>query len=133
MPATAKLLILAHEGTWERRFQVSSLAASESAADRPVDIALFFEALRVWVGDAWDQHQPSAVVDPERLESLAFPPLGTLLAEGRERGLVRVYACSASARFLGLDNQEVQSRVDAILGWQSFARMIRDAHRVVTL
>ena len=67
------------------------------------------------------------------LDVRVLPPLSEMLAHGREEGLIRVYACSASARLLGLDNAQVQASVNAILGWQSFSRMIREAGRVVTL
>lgn len=132
MGADGKLLILAHEASWEKRFQVSSLAASEAAAGRSVDLALFFSALRSWVEDGWDRPQPTTTIDPDRLSALGMPPLSELLADGRDSGRIRVFACSASARILDLGTDRVQPRVDAILGWQSFARMIRDAHRVVT-
>ena len=56
-----------------------------------------------------------------------------MLAAGREEGLIRFYACSASSRMLGLDTAQVQASVDAFLGWQSFSKMIRDAGKVVTL
>jgi peroxiredoxin family protein len=56
-----------------------------------------------------------------------------MLAPGREDGLIRVYACSATAHLLGLDLATVQASVDALLGWQSFSRMIRETTRVVTL
>jgi predicted peroxiredoxin len=56
-----------------------------------------------------------------------------MLAPGRSDGLIRLFACSASVRLLGLDTATVQTSVDALLGWQSFARMIRDSGRVVTL
>ena len=62
-----------------------------------------------------------------------MPPLSQMLESGREEGLIRVYACSATARLLGLDLAKVQASVDAMLGWQSFARMIRETGRVVTL
>jgi predicted peroxiredoxin len=62
-----------------------------------------------------------------------MPPLSEMLAAGREEGLIRFYACSASARMLGLDVAQVQASVDSLLGWQSFSRMIREAGQVVTL
>jgi predicted peroxiredoxin len=68
-----------------------------------------------------------------RLESLDLPPLSSLLAAGRDAGLIRLFACSASVRTLGLDMALVQLRVDAVLGWQSFARLTAVAGRVVTL
>ena len=129
----AGLLILAHGGSWEMRFQISSLAASVAAAGDPVDVALFFDALRAWAGGQWDDLDPRPPLTADRLEALNMPPLSGMLAPGREDGLIRVYACSASARMLGLDAARVQASVDAFLGWQSFSRMIRDAAQVVTL
>ncbi|HEX6900912.1 MAG TPA: hypothetical protein VF789_14405 [Thermoanaerobaculia bacterium] len=129
----AGLLILAHGGSWEMRFQISSLATSVAAAGDPVDVALFFDALGAWAEGRWDDLDPRPPLTADRLEALNMPPLSEMLAPGREDGLIRVYACSASARMLGLDAARVQASVDAFLGWQSFARMIREAAQVVTL
>ena len=90
-------------------------------------------SLDAWVRGRWDELDPQPPLSAERLESLAMPPLSEMLAAGREEGLIRFYACSASARMLGLDAAQVQASVEAFLGWQSFSRMIRDSARVVTL
>lgn len=127
------LLILAHGGSWEMRFQISSLAASAAAAGAQVELALFFNALDRWARGGWDELDPQPPLTAERLEPFDLPPLSEMLAPGRESGQIRVYACSASSRFLGLDAAQVQERVDAVLGWQSFSRMIQQAGRVVTL
>jgi peroxiredoxin family protein len=129
----ADLLILAHGGSWEMRFQISSLAASAAAGGARVDIALFFGALDAWVAGRWDDHDPAPPVSAARLESLAMPPLSSMLAPGRGGGSIHVYACSASARLMGLDTAAVQGAVDAMLGWQTFSRMIEESDRVVTL
>jgi len=128
----ADLLILAHGGSWEMRFQISSLAASAAAGGDRVDVALFFAALDAWVRGRWDEIDPAPPLSARRIESLGLPPITGMLAAGREEGLIRLYACSASTRFLGLDTARVQASVDALLGWQSFARMIRESGRVVT-
>lgn len=133
MAGDGNLLILAHGGSWDRRFQISSLAASVAAAGRAVDIALFFAALRSWVSGEWDALDPEPPLEQGRLHALGMPPLSTLLEAGRGQGRVRLYACSASLRLYGLDPAVAQPRVDAILGWQSFARMIESAPSVVTL
>jgi peroxiredoxin family protein len=127
------LLILAHGGSWDRRFQISSLAASEAAAGHAVDVALFFAALRSWVAGEWDALDPEPPLDAARLHALGMPPLTSMLDPGRRQGLLRVYACSASLRLYALDAAATQASVDAILGWQSFARMIENARSVVTL
>ena len=82
--------------------------------------------------ERWDELDPAPPVSAERLEALGLPPLSEMLAAGREEGLIRLYACSASARFLGLDVASVQAKVNVLLGWQSFSRKIREAGRVVT-
>lgn len=128
----ADLLILAHGGTWDFRFQVTSLAASAAAMGDQVEIALFFGALDAWVRGRWDAYDPPAPLTPERLEALDLPPLSGILAAGRADGKIRLYACSASARFLGLDLGEVQGAVDAILGWPSLNKRIRETARIVT-
>ena len=115
------------------RFQISSLAASAAAAGAQVEVALFFNALDRWARCQWDELDPQPPLTAERLEPFDLPPLSEMLASGRENGQIRVYACSASSRFLGLDAATVQERVDAVLGWQSFSRMIQQASRVVTL
>jgi peroxiredoxin family protein len=130
----ADLLILAHGQTWDMRFQVSSLAASAAAVGEGVAIALYFGALAAWARKGgWDSLDPAPPVSAARLASLDMPPLSSMLAGGREAGLIRVYACSASVRVLGLEMAEVQALVDAVLGWQSFSRMTATAGRVVTL
>lgn len=126
-----RLLILAHGGEWDRRYQVSALASSAAAAGDRVDVALFFAALDAWARGGWDRLDPAAPVDPERLASLDFPPLSDLLAAGRDEGRLRLYACSASARILGLDPTALQARVDVLCGWQTFAKLIAEADQVV--
>ncbi len=127
------LMILAHGGTWEMRFQVSSLAASAAAAGEQVAIALYFAALDSWVGGRWDALDPAPPVSAQRLQALAMPPLSGMLEPGRAAGLIRIYACSASTRVLGLDMERTQAAVDAVVGWQTFSRMTAAAGRVVTL
>jgi peroxiredoxin family protein len=129
----ADLLILAHAATWEMRFEVVSLAASAAAAGEQVEIALFFAALDAWVGGRWDALDPAPPVAAARLETLGLPSLSSLLVAGRETGLIRIFACSASCRILGLDPQRVHSVVDAVLGWQTFSRLTAEAGRVVSL
>ena len=128
----ADLMILAHGGGWEMRFQVSSLAASAAAAGEEVEVALFFGALDAWVAGRWDALDPAPPISAERLERLDLPPLSSLLAGGRDSGLIRIYACSASSRVLGLDMERVQAAVDAVLGWQTLSRMTATAGRVVS-
>jgi len=138
------LLVFAQDDAWESRFQVSSLAASAAAAGQTVQLVLFFAALAAWVEERWDDPQPARVVTAARLAALDLPPLSTYLAPYRQGDtvaaaagseptvLIRLYACSASVRILGLDPAAVQARVDVLAGWPTFHRLARGAEQVVT-
>lgn len=127
-----RLLIFLQGDSWDRRYQASALAASAVAAGDEVELVLLTGALAAWVEGAWNRLDPEPPLTAERIEAVAFPPLETLLAPARETGRLRLYGCSASARLLDLDLDRVQDRVDAVLGWQSFASRIEKADRVVT-
>lgn len=130
--APSALLVLTHDGSWEGRFQVSSLAASTAATGADVVIGLFFDALACWVDDRWDEPSPKSARLEASQQLELLPPLSGLLEPGRREGRLHLYACSASTRLLGLDSRVVQSKVDAIVGWPTFARLVRVAERVVT-
>lgn len=135
MPSTPTpaLLVLSHADTWDRRFQVSSLAASAAASGVRVDLALFFGALDAWVRGTWDELDPAPPLDASKLEALGAPQLSQMIETARETGALRLYACSASMRFLGLPAAEVQAKVDVIAGWQTFSKLALQARQVVTL
>lgn len=128
----ADLFILAKGATWTDRYQVTSLAASAVAAGDSVDIALFFGALDAWVKDEWSRLDPEPPLEARAIEEATFPPLADLLDDARSTGRLRLFACSASGRLLKLDSAQVQGRVDAIMGWQSFAKMVVESGKTVT-
>lgn len=127
-----KLLILLQGDAWDHRYQASALAASAASTGDRVDLALFFGALAAWIDGRWDRLDPLPPVTAERLEEVAFPPLSGMLEPFLADGALRLFACSTSARILGLDLDRVQERVHAIVGWQSFSRKIAEADRVVS-
>ena len=94
---------------------------------------MFFAALDAWAKDEGERLDPIPPLSVEHIERLGLPSLESMIAGGREEGRIRLYACSASVRLLSLDTRTVQDRVDAILGWQTFSRLIRGASSVVTL
>jgi len=127
-----RLLILLHGDSWDRRYHASALAASATAVGDEVELVLLSGALAAWVEEEWSRLDPEPPLTAGRIDEVAFPPLATLLETARATGKLRLYGCSASARLLDLDPDRVQDRIDAILGWQSFASRIAKADRVVT-
>lgn len=132
---------------------MSSLAATALAAGQPVQLAFFFAALAAWVEGRWDDPQPARAVSAARLAALDLPPLSDYLARPVRSDpssatpdattdatraatppppALRLYACSASVRLLGLDPAAVQARVDVVAGWPTFHRLARGAEQVVT-
>jgi len=133
MSKDRSLLLLAHGHTWDRRFQISSLAAAAAASGVRVDVALFFGALDAWVRGQWDALDPAPPLDPEALDAVGAPRLAPLLEAAREESPLCLYACSASMRFLRLSTAQVQAKVDVIAGWQTFSKLALEAGQVVTL
>ena len=77
--------------------------------------------------------RPRAAPGCQPIAGARDAPLTGMIEPGRSQGLIRLYACSASMRLNGLETGTTQAAVDAILGWQSFSRMIERAGAVVTL
>lgn len=125
------LLILAHSASWTDRFEISSLVASALASGGSVDLALFFEALRFWVEGRWSElPEASSAAAPQA--AAVMPPLDELMLQSHESGEgLRVFACSASVRLLGLEPDRVERTVDAIVGWPTFWRLMGSAGRVL--
>lgn len=128
-----ELLILANGSSWDTRYQISALAASSAVAGDKVKIALLNSGLAVWVNGEWDRLDPKPPIEVGRIEELGFPKLTSILDQALATGNVTIYGCSAAARFLDLDLARVQERIDALIGWQTFSRMIAKADRVVSL
>lgn len=126
-----RLLLLAESANWDRRYQVSALAASATALGDEVEVAFFFGALDAWVRNAWDRLDPAPPLTAPAIEAIDFPPLSTLLEGARATGLLRLYGCSASVRLLGLDPALCLTRLDTLAGWPTFAQKIAAADRVL--
>ncbi len=133
----APLCIFLHDRRYDRVFQALSLARAAQAMGRPAWLMLFYGALEAYVSGTWDD--PTSIArdagDAEwavRLvrgfEMSETPGLDELLATLRAgEPPLRVVACSASMRFLGLTAAEVQPKVDRIAGLVTMLEIAGDA------
>lgn len=126
-----KLLLLRHDGGWERDYQAASCAASAVSQEIDVDVVLFFGALRRWVLEDSDRF------DDAGREALALAigsrPVSSIWADARSTGRLRLFACSASIALEELDVEQVSPRVDQILGWPTVIRLMGQADQVLYL
>jgi peroxiredoxin family protein len=95
---------------------VSFLSAARARGD---ECLLFLRgpALKAFVDGGWIP--PTEGVPPEGLHFQHKSP-AVFLEELRTYGGVRVYACSAWVRLLGLDPKRVAGKVDAVVGLNAF-------------
>jgi peroxiredoxin family protein len=129
-----KLAIFAHSGTYDRLYQVVTIAVTAASMGREVNIFLFFWALKKFV-------------EKDGLETMDFPPeygeegrelarrmkelnpmsLQDMLDEVKKLGNIKVYACSANVKYLGLDEETVTKKVDEVVGLSAIMRMAEDS------
>jgi peroxiredoxin family protein len=111
-------------------YMLGAAAAAAAARGGQVEIALFFDALARWVREEWDDISEAGPFAQEAA-STGAPRLSELLAEGRREGAIKIYGCSASARWGGLELTAVERRVDALMGWTSFVGRMEEAETVL--
>ncbi len=114
----ARFVIYAHSGERERVHQVAALAASAAANGEEVHVILFFGALRRFVEDDLDLRPEAAA---------GAHSAGELLEAARRLGKLRVYACAAQPRLLGLGIEDVAEAVDEVISLPEFMRRTQDA------
>jgi peroxiredoxin family protein len=111
------LVVFLHGGSWEARYQATTLAVTAAALGDSVTLALFFDPLRLWVAGRFDEGPPpeSAVA---RVASLA-----ETLEEAR-RGLgLRVVACDTAVLLAGVDPGRLAETADGVTSLPSLWRL----------
>lgn len=133
----ATLTIMAHSDSYDRLYQVASMALTAAHTGRKVNLVFFFWALRALVNSTMDEMRFSSV-DPqatseaeENILSTNNPPPSEMLAMACETGLVTTFACSASLRFMGLDLAATSAKVDQVVGLATIQRLTLDTGNII--
>ena len=117
-----KFVIFAHSGTYDKLYQIITLAITAASMGRETYIFLFFWALRRFVNDEFDVTRLSAEFGEEggrlskRMQEINPVSLKEILNEVRRMGNLKVYACTAAVKLMELEDAKVKSVVDDILG-----------------
>ena len=132
MAQSQRLLLLLHDGSWDRIFQAASCAATASSTGWTVDVVLYFEALRKWLDGRVDEVSGGAVSVEAVEERISRPP-SALFDFARGQGNTRMLACTASLGLLGIDPDEAAGRVDELVGWPTVTALMERAQHVLYL
>ena len=131
------LVIFAHSDGYDRLYQVASLALTAAHSGRQVIVVFFFWALDAFVSGRMDEpvfaaeSQSAAEEVKRRMLTGNNPPPSEMLRMARETGLVKLYACSASVQYTGLDLAETASQVDEVVGLATILRLTLDGPNLI--
>ncbi|MCF6158401.1 MAG: hypothetical protein E3K32_07480 [wastewater metagenome] len=122
MGNTKKCVIFAHSGTYDKLYQMITLAITAASMGRETYLFLFFWALKRFVHEDFDVAKLAAEFGAEgerlanRIQELNPIPLKEILNDVRAMGNLKIYACSAAVKLMELDDFLVRTKVDDIVG-----------------
>lgn len=128
-----KLAIFAHSGTYDRLYQVVTIAVTAASMGRDVYIFLFFWALKKFVEEDLDtldfphEYGEEGTALGERMKALNPMALQDMLNEVKKLDKIKIYACSASVKYMGLDDEKVRGKVDEVVGLPGILQMAEDS------
>ena len=117
----SQFVIYAHSGEPERIYQTATLAASAAANGDEVHIILFFGALKRFVDDDLDLCLPAGE------SGRGAHSAEELIESARRLGRLKVYACAAQPRLLGISAADVADVVDEVISLPEFMRKTKGA------
>ncbi|MDE2216016.1 MAG: DsrE/DsrF/DrsH-like family protein [Planctomycetota bacterium] len=133
MEGRKKFVIFAHSGTYDKLYQIVTLAITAASMGRETYIFLFFWALKRFVNEEFDAARLSAEFGAEgsrlskRMQDINPISLKEILHEVRMSGNLKIYACTAAVKLMELEESVVKSRVDDILGLTTLLEIARGA------
>ena len=128
-----RLVIFAHGSTYDKLYQIATIAVTAVAMGEEVYVVLFFEALRKFVegktdiedmsaefqGKSRDVYQKMTVMNPNSIPEM--------IETVKSLGTLKFLACSANVEFMGLKKEEVLKKVDEITGLPSILKLVSEA------
>lgn len=117
-----KFVVFAHSGTYDKLYQIVTLAITAASMGRETYIFLFFWALRRFVNEEFDFKRLSFEFGSEgerlakRMQEINPISLKEILQEVRSMGNLKIYACTTAVKIMELEESLVKSKVDDILG-----------------
>ena len=131
------LVIFAHSDGFDRLYQTASIALTAAVSGRQVAVVLFFWALRAVVKGKTDEFVfapasgETAREAAKKIPTGNNPPPSEMLLMARETGRMRLYACSASMQYMGLELEETAKAVDEVVGLSTILRLSQEGAETI--
>lgn len=133
------LVVFLHSHRYDRLYQAVSLLLSASSMGWSCHLFLFYGALGSYMAGTWDEVNITSADDtaPDHTLQRGFeegnlPSLYGMLEKARgESSRLRVCACSASCKVLGVDIAAVREKVDEVVGLPTMLQIAENARHVL--
>lgn len=128
-----KLIIFAHSGSFDKLYQIATLALTASAMEKEVYIFIFFSAFKKFTSGEMDKIDISTdfgipIEDFKKtLKDKNIPSISSMLRDAKKIGNVKVIACSAQLELMGVESNRLGDLVDDVWGLPTILNTIRGA------
>ncbi|MFY4729613.1 hypothetical protein [Nitrospira sp. BLG_2] len=122
MTQKPRFVLFAHNATYDKLHQVATLGMTAAAMGKDVIVVLLFWTIKKLAEGRIDEvdfppEYASAAGEVARLlKEKKVPKISDMFADARLIGTFRLVACSAGLEYMGVEEQAVTTRVDAVMG-----------------
>jgi peroxiredoxin family protein len=129
MSQPPKFVIFAHNATYDKLHQVATIGMTAAAMGKDVIVVLLFWTIKKLAEGKIDEidfppeYAKSAGEVARLLKEKKVPKISEMFQDAKHVGKFRLIACSAGLEYMGVDSQEVEQRVDEVLGLPAILKL----------
>ena len=122
MSSAPRFIIFAHNATYDKLHQVATLGLTAAAMGKDVLVILLFWTIKKLAEgrmnelDFPPEYQDQATEVVKLIKERKVPLITDMFEEARKVGQFRLVACSAGLEYMGVDAEDVQKKVDEVMG-----------------
>ena len=122
MAEREKFVIFAHSGSFDRLYQVATLALTASVMEKEVYIFLFFSAFRKFTSGEMDKIDisPDFGIPIEDFKKILtekkIPSISSMIRDAKKIGDVKIIACSAQLALMNVKEGGLGEFIDDVWG-----------------
>lgn len=122
MTQKPRFVLFAHNATYDKLHQVATLGMTAAAMGKDVIVVLLFWTIkklaegRIDEVDFPPEYASSADEVTRLLKEKKVPKISEMFEDARLVGTFQLIACSAGLEYMGVEEQAVTTRVDAVMG-----------------